>query len=336
MKKTMMTITLLVALPSMALADNTDLPNRVANLSEKKTPDLKKAMTDKESEVRARFASNTQSEMQKKKEPNTTETVLRLMDEVENLKTKVVVTKQNVLATQNPRPAKKIGSNTVYTYKEGEIYEVHAGVDRVTDIALQPGEELSNAPVTGDNVRWKVSVIKSGTAEGPVTHLIVKPIDAGIETNLILTTQRRVYHLRAIAGDFYMPAISWTYPEDEARALELQRVKENRSEGLSIVPENLSFSYSIKGDDYKWKPVRMFDDGNKTFIQMKPEIASAEAPALFVIEEDGEPQLVNYRVKGNYYIVDRLFERAELRVGPKMRVELVSDSFKPSFWERIF
>lgn len=39
-----------------------------------------------------------------------------------------------------------------------------------------------------------------------------------------------------------------------------------------------------------------------------------EAPPLFVIGDEG-PELVNYRVVGNYYVVDRLFTKAELKLG---------------------
>jgi len=316
-----------------------NLPKQIQELQVRPNNELKEIMDKKEAETRAKFNSSLLPSDTEKRAPSTSDTtsrVMKLMDEVEKLKSKVVITKENTLATQNPREKKNVGSKTFYTFREGEIYELHAGVDRVTDIQLQPGEELSSAPVSGDTVRWKISIIKSGAPEGEVTHLIVKPLEDEIETNLILTTQRRVYHLRALAGDYYMPQIAWSYPDDEAREVQFQKIKEDKTETLGIVPEKLRFNYDVKGSDYKWKPIRVFDDGSKTFIQMKPEVASSEAPALFVLEEDDEPQLVNYRVKGMYYIVDRIFDRAELRVGPNMKIELISDSYKPSFWDRIF
>jgi type IV secretion system protein VirB9 len=48
---------------------------------------------------------------------------------------------------------------------------------------------------------------------------------------------------------------------------------------------------------------------------MPSGIAEGEAPPLFVIGPEGDGQLVNYRVRQNYYIVDRLFAAAELRMG---------------------
>ena len=43
-----------------------------------------------------------------------------------------------------------------------------------------------------------------------------------------------------------------------------------------------------------------------------------QAPPLFITDGDDKlGKLVNYRVKGEFYIVDRLFDFAELRLGEK-------------------
>ncbi|NBW42184.1 hypothetical protein EBR25_14525, partial [bacterium] len=83
-------------------------------------------------------------------------------------------------------------------------------------------------------------------------------------------------------------------------------------------------------------PVRVFDDGKKTYFQMPNEMSVAEAPVLFLIDEHGEPMLVNYRVKGVYYIVDRLFQRAQMRVGKEGIVSIYSKGYEPSLFERLF
>jgi type IV secretory pathway VirB9-like protein len=44
-------------------------------------------------------------------------------------------------------------------------------------------------------------------------------------------------------------------------------------------------------------------------------ITDGEMPPLFVIGQDGKPELVNYRAYRNVLIVDRLFTAAELRLG---------------------
>jgi type IV secretion system protein VirB9 len=79
--------------------------------------------------------------------------------------------------------------------------------------------------------------------------------------------------------------------------------------------DNLRFRYVITGDDPPWRPLRAFDDGNKVYIEFPARIDQGEAPPLFVVGTDGDSDLVNYRVRGNYYVVDRLFAAAELRLG---------------------
>jgi type IV secretion system protein VirB9 len=51
------------------------------------------------------------------------------------------------------------------------------------------------------------------------------------------------------------------------------------------------------------------------YIQFPAGIAQGELPPLFVIGPQGDGQLVNYRFRAPYYVVDRLFGAAELRLG---------------------
>jgi type IV secretion system protein VirB9 len=222
-------------------------------------------------------------------------------------------------ATEHPTTARSAGSATVYGYRQGEIYVVYAALDRLTDIALQPGENLTAEPVAGDTEGWIKSEFTSGAGAAARTHIVIKPRDEGIETNLIVPTDKRVYQLDLRSKpDWYMPAVRWFYPDEEI-AVAIQKetdaqAKEASSEALAVAPERLNFRYRIKGRHVSWKPTQIFDDGTKVYLRMPDAMATTDAPALFVVEE-GKPLLVNYRVKGSLYIVDRLFARAELRVG---------------------
>ncbi len=71
------------------------------------------------------------------------------------------------------------------------------------------------------------------------------------------------------------------------------------------------------GDKPVWRPLRAFDDGRQTFIEFPPSLAQGEAPPLFLVGADKKAELVNYRISGRFYIVDRLFDTAELRLGLK-------------------
>jgi type IV secretion system protein VirB9 len=94
---------------------------------------------------------------------------------------------------------------------------------------------------------------------------------------------------------------------------------------VAVAPNAMNFNYkvrNVRGNHVVWAPLRVFDDGSKTYLQMPPEMRSWEAPALFVMEDKKTPLLVNYRVRGDYYIVDRLFEHAQLRVGANQVVDV--------------
>lgn len=225
----------------------------------------------------------------------------------------------NKAALQEPSSAGFIRAVQVYPYAEGALYRLYAAPERVTDIALQAGETITSV-AAGDTVRWTVGDTTSGSGEGQRTHILVKPFSAGLQTNLVITTDRRVYHVElASRSTGAMAALSWTYPQGELIALRRQQdaaaLAAPIASGLAV--EKLNFSYAISGDKPSWRPLRAFDDGRQTFIEFAPSIAVGEAPPLFIIGEDGEAQLVNYRVAGRYYVVDRLFSAAELRLGGK-------------------
>ncbi len=269
---------------------------------------------------------------------DTYQEMVSLLDEVEQLKSKVVATKQNSLATSKMKSQKKEGTITYYNYSKGTIYELYAGVDRVSDIVLQAGEKLTNNPISGDTVRWKVVSTESGMGGDQVTHILVKPLEEKIETNFIITTNRRTYHIKAIATDWYMPQISWNYPDDEFENIKQESIKrkehESNQEEVQFSAEDLDFNYETDGDEF-FTPIRIFNDGAKTYIQMPKNVENREAPALFIIEAESV-LLTNYRVKGNYYIYDGIFNTAQLRIGQKQIVNIYKDGFGPSLFKKIF
>lgn len=225
----------------------------------------------------------------------------------------------NRAAVREPSSAGYVNAVQVYPYSEGALYRLYAAPERVTDIALQPGEALV-AVAAGDTVRWTVGDTTSGSGEARRTHILVKPFSAGLRTNLFITTDRRAYHiLLESTPKAAMAAISWTYPQDELIALKRQREAAEAAAPIAtdLAVESLNFDYAISGDRPAWRPLRAFDDGRQTYLEFAPSIAVGEAPPLFVVGDDGEAQLVNYRVVGRYYVVDRLFGAAELRLGGK-------------------
>lgn len=215
-----------------------------------------------------------------------------------------------------------------YPWSDGALYQVYAAPGQVTDIVLQEGEQLVGpGPVaSGDTVRWIIGDTVSGAGAKRRVHLLVKPTRSDISTNLVINTDRRTYHveLRATAAA-WMASVSWTYPADELIALEKAAAAADAAAPVadSIQLASLDFRYRISGDRTAWRPVRAFDDGRQVFIEFGADVATSEMPPLFVIGASKQAELVNYRVRGRYLIVDRLFERSELRLGAGKRAKAV-------------
>jgi type IV secretion system protein VirB9 len=225
----------------------------------------------------------------------------------------------NKAALREPSAAGYVHAVQVYPYAEGAVYRLYTAPERVSDIALQPGETVTSV-AAGDTVRWTVGDTTSGSGEARRTHILVKPFSAGLSTNLVITTDRRVYRLQLTStAASAMAAISWSYPQDELLAIQRQVAASAAARPVAngIDVERLNFNYRITGDKPDWRPLRAFDDGRQTWIEFPPSMVQGEAPPLFVLGEEGEVALVNYRVTGRYYVVDRLFGAAELRLGGK-------------------
>jgi len=253
-------------------------------------------------------------------------------------------TNENPTLTQQERQALAIaqkwqaGSNVngikPFTGRNGSIQYVF-GVQRpsvvcavlqVCDIALQPGEYLNSIQL-GDTARWNVEPAVSGTGSKEVLHLMVKPMDVGLETSLVVATDRRVYHiaLRSHRTE-YMSQVGFTYPEDALAKWDKLKKRERQSIDDNTFPStreylgDLDFDYDVSGEA-SWKPIRVFNDGVKTIIQMSKAMKQTEAPTLLVIRKEGgffsdaETVMVNYRVQGDRFIVDTIFNKAILISG---------------------
>ena len=219
----------------------------------------------------------------------------------------------NKAALREPVRADFVGGVQVYRWEPGALYRLYAAPGRVSGIALEPGEALISV-AAGDTARWSVADTASGAGDTRRVHILVKPFAAGLDTNLVITTDKRTYRLEleSVAGTA-MTGVAWRYPGEPLLAIAKDLAMAPAVSGLEL--DRLSFVYAISGDEPDWRPLRVFDDGRQTFIQFPASIGTAEAPPLFALGPGGEPQLVNYRMKGRYYVVDRLFRSAELRLG---------------------
>jgi len=234
----------------------------------------------------------------------------------------VRVNQANAAARIQPVRGGFINAVQVYPFTGGALYQVYTAPGEITDSALQEGEQfVGSGPVAaGDTVRWIIGDTESGSGATKKVHILVKPTRPDLVTNLIINTDRRTYLVELHSTEkTYMASVSWQYPQDELIALRRQSqaaaVTAPVATGVDLAA--IQFRYAIQGDTPAWRPLRAFDDGQKVYIEFPTSIAQGEMPPLFVIGPVGGSELVNYRVSRNYYIVDRLFGAAELRLGDK-------------------
>ncbi|WP_017167350.1 P-type conjugative transfer protein TrbG [Xanthomonas phaseoli] len=226
---------------------------------------------------------------------------------------------------QNVKPFQGPDGSINWPYLPGKQYPVMCAVLQVCDVALQPGENVNGMNV-GDP-RYTVEPAVTGSGAGQVLHLILKPLDVGLDTTLVLTTDRRTYHFRLRSSrTALMPFVSFTYPEDAMAKWDAIKAREVKVRQDNTIPQtgeylgNLDFNYTVNGST-RWKPTRVYNDGRKTIIEMPSTMQQSEAPALLVVRKDGglftdaETQMVNYRVQGDRYIVDTIFDKAILVSG---------------------
>jgi type IV secretion system protein VirB9 len=249
------------------------------------------------------------------------------------------VNQANAAARVQPVRDGFINSMQVYPFTQGALYQVYTAVGQITDIALQPGEQLvGSGPVAaGDTVRWIIGDTQSGSGPNQQVHILVKPTRPDLMTNLVINTNLRTYHMELRSTErTYMASVSWQYPQDQLIALRRQNAEAQAAQPVAtgVDLSRINFRYEVTGDRAPWRPLRAYDDGRQVFIEFPRGIGQGEMPPLFVVGAEGNTsELVNYRVRNNYMIVDRLFAAAELRFGSgdnQKRVRITRTDGRPA------
>ena len=251
---------------------------------------------------------------------------------------------QNALSQAEQLKAEPVQTTTgkdgrvLFTYGVGLPTVICAPL-RVCTIELQPGEKIMGEPEIGDSTRWEIVPASSGTGEMLTPIIVLKPHAVGLDTNLVVTTDKRTYYLRLISKDTeYIARTAFTYKEDEdkrwAQYLAEQQQRTQQSQAQATVVElpgdaldRLNFHYTVTGGSDSIRPLRVCDDGSKTYITMPDAVLHRELPTLIIeslnVKGEKGQEMVNYRVKGNMYIVDRLFDRAALLLGVGKKADKV-------------
>ncbi len=241
---------------------------------------------------------------------------------------------QGDIVTENPI----VGQDGSIEFLFGaEQPSIVCAVMQITDIELERGESVTSVNL-GDSVRWQV---QPAVSAGEVTHILVRPKQVGLETSMVVTTDRRTYHIRLRSHRTeYMPRVKFFYIEDAISKWQAIKAAAAKERETATIPEtneylgDLDFGYTVSGKA-SWKPVRVYNDSVKTILEMPATFQQKDAPTLLVVRKEGrlfsksEQVMVNYRVQNGRYIVDAVFDRAVLVVGVGGNQERVTITRNP-------
>lgn len=274
---------------------------------------------------------------------------LRKVDSVPELrdidKRAVDLAKAYDKAKEAPKPFIEPNNGRINFYFGTMVPRIVCRPLRMTDIELEPGERVTGLNIA-DNSRWSITSSTSGTLDMLTTHIIIKPHLPKIATNLLIHTDRRTYAIELVSVEDgqYMPFIGFLYPASPSRIgaeseeaweklmkeyrLSDQYSAETKEYSFNAAdPKNINLGYTIKvtrGKNVPWKPKNVYDINGKTYIVMNPNMKFSEAPVIFE-KKDKTEKLMNYRVHGDIYIIDRLFDTAIMTAG-KDRVSITRNT----------
>ena len=227
---------------------------------------------------------------------------------------------------------------TTYPYSANTKPLMKCQPAKLCIIQLEPAEMLNSIKM-GDTANWEQSTFVTGRGPESTISITVKPRIMGVSTDLIVSTSKRTYQVGLVSSHGVEPSIlRFYYPEETAianveKANEMQRramrsgINSTSVSSSTMMDVNrINFNYRLLGARVPWSPIRVFDDTNKTFIELADISTRFDLPILYLVKNN-KMELVNYRYKAPYFIVDGLFERAWLISGKgknKQRVEIVN------------
>ena len=215
-------------------------------------------------------------------------------------------------------------STMVFRYQPNQLYKIYCRIGFITDLALHKGETV-NFVGGGDTSAWAIS---STTVDG-VHHIYIKPTVETSTTNIIVTTNKRSYQLIVNTSDWYNPMVRWTYNDEEVAEAIAKQAKDKAAITDTMMGKSVSdlhFNYSIRGNSDS-KPDMVFDDGEKTIIKYNAGRFPKKSPAVFIRERGRKGvSLVNFKMKDNCYILDRVVDQAEMRFSDRDVVSIYRKS----------
>ena len=213
-------------------------------------------------------------------------------------------------AEVSPTPGRADPRIRDVVYSPDNVVVIDASYGTSTMIVLQDDEKIETLAL-GDSIAWKVEANHRGNI------IFVKPVEKDAVSNLGVVTSKRIYTFY-LKANFLPPnkqifKVRFRYPGDEADAQLMTLAKQR-----AAYPNLKNFNVSTANSDYGFKgasanrPTTVFDDGTKTYFRFDND---GEIPGIFVVDEQRNESLVNFRREGAYVVVDKVALQWTLRNG---------------------
>lgn len=227
-------------------------------------------------------------------------------------------------------PDKWTAGTMYYDFDSDFTYEIYCQPYRVTDLILEPGEQVIEMPFLSEEKVWEIGAGVSRNGNIDTQHFFLKPAYSGLITSFIIITDKRVYHLLLKSfKDVYMTQVKWKYPNTmpfNIKTDAMNEINKMSKETTGVDPAFLSFDYKMSYSVFKkpyWLPTRVYDDGKHTYIVMNETVLHMTSPVLF----NHKNERINYSVNKNLIVINELIENVTMRVG-KEKVTIKKKYYK--------
>lgn len=215
----------------------------------------------------------------------------------------------SVHALQEPRPIATDSRIRTVRYSPNEVYQFIGHYGYQSAIEFETDEKIQTVSI-GDSIAWMVN--PSGN------RLFLKPIDQNALTNMTVITDKRSYlfelhaeETQDIRDKEMVFVMRFIYPQSDAGAVDFAQFEPFPD--IDKEPEKYNFNYTIRGSSVI-EPIRIFDDGQFTYFEFRDK--NADIPAFFRVDSAGQEEMINFRKRGDYIVVERVASRFTLRRGP--------------------
>ena len=212
-------------------------------------------------------------------------------------------------ALQQPRAIATDSRIRTVRFSENEVYPFIGHYGFQSSIEFATDEKIQTVSI-GDSIAWLVN--PSGN------RLFLKPIEQNALTNMTVITDKRSYlfelhaeETKNVRDKDLVFTLRFIYPQNEMNDFGVSQFEDIPE--IDKHPERYNLSYSVRGSNLI-EPLRIFDDGEFTYFEFRDK--NADIPAFFRVNSDMKEELINFRKRGNYIVVERVSSRFTLRRGP--------------------